>query len=182
MTRTIILLSIITITTSLKAEESKSEVSDIRTSRLLAKPQAFREKLLAETAPPKSNKGKDQAELPPKAKALAKKLKNTRRWTDRVEILKPIAKARTNAVWAIPVLREYVEETCSHKCGSGIVHYYAVLSLASIKDGDKGGALMKFGLCGYGVPVFVPIVAVHRATHSCHSVDSADFPSGSGLF
>ena len=37
-------------------------------------------------------------------------------------------------------------------------------------------------LCRLLVPIFVPLMAIHDGTESCHSVDSSDSPFCGGLF
>ena len=94
--------------------------------------------LLAEAAPSADRKAIPAEEFSREARSFASKLNSTRAWMKRVEILKPIAAARQKAAWAAPVLGEYIEKTKGSHCGPGIAHYFAVMALASVEEGDKG--------------------------------------------
>lgn len=77
-------------------------------------------------------------ELSREAMNLIFRLETARPWTAHVEILKPIAEARQKASYAAPALRRYIKDTKGRTCGPGIAHYYAVMALASVENGNEG--------------------------------------------
>ena len=77
-------------------------------------------------------------ELSREAMNLIFRLETARAWTAHVAILKPIAEARQKASYAAPALRRYIKDTKGRTCGSGIAHYYAVMALASVENGNDG--------------------------------------------
>lgn len=120
-------------------EGIRAFVRSAKESRVKTPAQQFAEELLAEADNTAANeKRTPAAKLSSEARSLASKLQLDRAWKDRVSTLKPIVVSRQKAAWAAPVLREYIEETKGSHCGPGIAHYFAVMALASVENGDKG--------------------------------------------
>ena len=78
------------------------------------------------------------ADESPESKNLTNRLQTAKPWTAHVEIFQPIAKSGQNSGWAAPALRKYIRDTAGHKCGPGIAHYFAVMALASVEQGQDG--------------------------------------------